>query len=121
VEAPIRCRNPTATEAALVNLTVFLAKELDRTGITVKTGSPRTVVTPGGEEFFRAAAPKRGWGESWEESEAGILRDVLDNPTERLGHAQDVAYVAALLASPRPDYNNGANYRVDGGSTAVIN
>lgn len=110
-----------ATKAALVNLTVSLAKDLDRSGVTANTISPGIVVTPGVEAFFRGAAPERGWGESWVEIEAAILHDVLDNPSGRLGRPDDVAYVAAFLASPRASYINGANYRVDGGSTAVIN
>ncbi len=110
-----------ATKAALVNLTVSLAKELDRSGVTANTISPGLIVTPGVETFFRKVAAERGWGERWEDIEASVLREVLDNPTGRLGRPEDVAVLAAFLASPLAGYVNGANYRVDGGSTAVIN
>jgi 3-oxoacyl-[acyl-carrier protein] reductase len=110
-----------ATKAALVNLTVSLAKDLDRTGVTANTISPGLIVTPGVETFFREVAAERGWGEDWTDIEARVLREVLDNPTGRLGRPDDVAIVAAFLSSPRAGYVNGANYRVDGGSTAVIN
>lgn len=110
-----------ATKAALVNLTVSLAKDLDRSGVTANTISPGLVVTPGLESFFRGVGAERGWGERWEDVEAGVLREVLDNPTGRLGRPDDVAVLAAFLASPRAGYVNGANYRVDCGSTAVVN
>jgi 3-oxoacyl-[acyl-carrier protein] reductase len=110
-----------ASKAAIVNLTVSLAKALDASGVTANTISPGIVVTPGVEAFFRAQAPARGWGESWEQIETGVLRDWLHNYTGRLGRPEDVANVALFLASPLSSYVTGANYRVDGGSTAAIN
>jgi 3-oxoacyl-[acyl-carrier protein] reductase len=52
-----------ASKAAMVNLTVSLAKALDASGITANTISPGIIVTPGVEAFFRAQAPAHGWGE----------------------------------------------------------
>lgn len=110
-----------ASKAALVNLTVSLAKALGGTGVTVNTVSPGIVVTPRVEAMFRRQAPARGWGESWEDIEAGVMRDVLPNFVGRLGRPEEAAFVVALLASSRAGYLTGANYRVDGGSTACIN
>jgi 3-oxoacyl-[acyl-carrier protein] reductase len=110
-----------ASKAALVNLSVSLAKSLDRTGVTANTVSPGIVVTPGVERFFRGVAAERGWGESWDEIERHVLAEVLDNPTGRLGRPEDVAAVVAVIASPWADYVNASNWRVDGGSTACIN
>jgi 3-oxoacyl-[acyl-carrier protein] reductase len=109
-----------ASKAALVNLTVSLAKHLDRTGITVNTVSPGIVVTPGVEAFYRAEAARRGWGEDWTGIEARILSEILANPTGRLGRPEEVASLVAFVASPLAGYINGANLRIDGGSTAVI-
>ncbi len=109
-----------ATKAATLNLTVSLAKHLDRSGVTVNTVSPGIVVTAGVERFYRLEAAKRGWGELWDEIEARVLAEVLDNPTGRLGRAEEVADLVAFVASPRAAYINGANLRVDGGSTAVL-
>jgi NAD(P)-dependent dehydrogenase (short-subunit alcohol dehydrogenase family) len=81
----------------------------------------KAALVNGVESFFRSVAADRGWGDDWAEIEAHILREILDNPTGRLGRAEDVALVAALLSSPLAGYVNGASYRVDGGSTAVIN
>ena len=110
-----------ASKAALVNATVSVAKALDGSGVTANTVSPGIVVTPGVEAFFRAEAPKRGWGESWEEIEAGVIRDWLRNYSGRLGRPDDVAPIVCLLASPLSAYMTAANYRVDGGSTESIN
>jgi 3-oxoacyl-[acyl-carrier protein] reductase len=110
-----------ASKAALVNLSVSLAKFLDRSGVTANTVSPGLVVTPGVERFFRGVAAERGWGESWDEIERHVLAEVLDNPTGRLGRPEEVAAVVALVASPLADYVNGSNWRIDGGSTACIN
>jgi len=109
-----------ASKAALLNLTASLAKHLDRTGITVNTVSPGIVVTPGVREFYRLEAGRRGWGEDWPAIEAGVLTEVLDNPTGRLGRPEEVADLVAFVASPLAGYINGANLRIDGGSTAVV-
>jgi 3-oxoacyl-[acyl-carrier protein] reductase len=110
-----------ATKAALVNLTVSLAKELARTGITVNTVSPGIIVTGGVESFYRELAASRGWGTQWAEIEQGVLREVLDNPVGRLGRVEEVGYLVAFIASPLAGFINGANLRVDGGSTGTIN
>jgi 3-oxoacyl-[acyl-carrier protein] reductase len=51
----------------------------------------------------------------------GVLKEILPNTVGRLGTVEDVANVVTFLASPIPGYINGANYRVDGGSTVTIN
>jgi 3-oxoacyl-[acyl-carrier protein] reductase len=112
-----------ASKAALLNLTASLAKHLDRTGITVNTVntvSPGIVVTPGVREFYRLEARRRGWGEDWPTAEAGVLAEVLDNPAGRLGRPEEVAGLVAFAASPLVGYINGANLRIDGGSTAAV-
>ena len=109
-----------ATKAALLNLTVSLSKYLTRSGITVNTVSPGIVVTPGVEQFYRQEASRRGWGEDWAAIEAGVLAEILDNPVGRLGRPSEVADLVAFVASPLAGYINGANLRIDGGSTAVI-
>jgi len=99
---------------------VSLAKHLDRSGITVNTVSPGIIVTPGVEAFYRREAAHRGWAEDWPAIEAGVLADILNNPAGRLGRPEEVADLVAFVASPLAGYVNGANLRIDGGSTAVV-
>jgi 3-oxoacyl-[acyl-carrier protein] reductase len=109
-----------ASKAALLNLTVSLFKHLARSGVTVNTVSPGIVVTPGVQEFYRKEAARRGWPDDWAGIEDRILAEILDNPVGRLGRPDEVAALVVLVASPLAGYINGANLRIDGGSTAVI-
>ena len=110
-----------ATKAALVNITVSLSKELAQTGITVNTISPGIIVTHNVIQFYRQTAIDKGWGTDWKEIEKHILTEVLNNPVGRLGTIEDVANLVAFVSSPLASYINGANLRVDGGSTITIN
>jgi 3-oxoacyl-[acyl-carrier protein] reductase len=111
----------TATKAAILNLTVSLAKAFAGERVTVNTVSPGIIVTEATEAYFRKVARDRGWPEEWPEIERRVIADYLFNSTGRLGRPADVANLVALVASPLSDYMNGANYRVDGGSTTAIN
>ncbi len=111
----------TATKAAILNLTVSLAKEFAGKGITVNTISPGIIVTESLEQYFRKVAKDQGWPEVWPEIEKRMIASFLPNSSGRLGRPDDIANLVALIASPLSDYMNGANYRVDGGSTVSIN
>jgi len=109
-----------ASKAALLNLTASLAKHLDRTGITVNTVSPGIVVTPGVREFYRLETPPprlgRGLaGDRGRRPDRGPRQP--DRPT---WSPEEVADLVAFVASPLAGYINGANLRIDGGSTAVV-
>jgi 3-oxoacyl-[acyl-carrier protein] reductase len=70
--------------------------------------------------FYRSEAVRRGWGQDWQAIQAGVLAEILDNPTGRLGTPREVADLVAFVASPLAGYINAANLRIDGGSTAVV-
>ena len=110
-----------ATKAAIVNLSVSLAKELAGTGVTSNTVSPGIIVTEGVESFYRGMAKERGWGDDWRTIEARVLAEVWPCPAGRLGRVEDVAHMVAFLAHPSAGFCNGANYRVDGGATGCTN
>jgi 3-oxoacyl-[acyl-carrier protein] reductase len=46
-----------------------------------------------------------------------VLAEILDNP---VGRPSEVADLVAFVSSSLAGYINGANLRIDGGSTAVI-
>ena len=111
----------TAAKAAILNLSVSLSREFAGAGVTVNTVSPGIIITDSTEAYFRKVARDSGWPPEWQEIERRVLAQFLANSSGRLGRPADVANVVALLASPMSDYINGANYRVDGGSTLSIN
>lgn len=109
-----------AAKAAVVGLTMSLAKEFAGTGVTANVISPGPVMTQTFETAWRQRAKDRGWAEDWETIEARITREVLPNTTARVGRIEDVAALVALVASPLGGYINGANLAVDGGSLIGI-
>ena len=109
-----------AAKGALATMTVSLAKDLAGSGITVNTVSPGLIRTVEVEETYRKLAVRKGWGETWPEIEAGIMREVMDNPTGRIARIEEVGDLVAFLASPRADFINGQNIRIDGGAVDIV-
>jgi len=135
-----------STKSAIVNLTVSLAKGLARTGVTANTISPGPVLTPNIEAWITDIAGKKGWHGEWAEVERRFVAEffanlesiigpqsVLDlaerrcvaeffeNPTGRIGRVEEVVDLVTFIASPRANYINGANIRVDGGYVPTTN
>ncbi|MBD3886765.1 SDR family NAD(P)-dependent oxidoreductase [Phormidium tenue FACHB-886] len=111
----------SAAKAAINNLSVSLAKDLAGTGITSNTISPGPIMTVGFEQLWRGYAKTKGWSDDWDEIERNVVREVLPNPTGRVGRIEEVASLVALVASPLGGYINGANLRVDGGYVVGVN
>jgi len=109
------------TKAAVINMTVSLAKELANTGVTVNTVAPGPIMTSGWIEWARGIAKGRGWGDDIAQIESRIVQEVLPNSVGRVGRVEDVADAAAFLASPLAGFINGANLRIDGGSAQSVN
>ncbi|MCP4754063.1 MAG: SDR family oxidoreductase [Proteobacteria bacterium] len=109
-----------AAKGALANTTVSLAKELANTGITVNTISPGLIRTDELEIYYRDRAKKKGWGESWEEIEAAVVREEFPNPCGRIASRDDIANLVAFLCSDQAGLINGQNIRVDGGAVDIV-
>jgi 3-oxoacyl-[acyl-carrier protein] reductase len=111
-----------ATKSANANLAVSLAKELAGTGITSNAVSPGMIVTPGVEEMLRKMAPELDLSpDDLPALEQYALKNMVPNPSARLGRPEDIAAAVTFLASPLAGYINGMNLRVDGGTVPTVN
>jgi NAD(P)-dependent dehydrogenase (short-subunit alcohol dehydrogenase family) len=96
-----------ATKAAMVNMTISLAKELAGTGVTVNSVSPGPIWTPLFEKVVREGGTD--------------LRQLEASATYvgRFGRPEEIADLVAFLASPRADFIDGTNVHIDGGRRDV--
>jgi 3-oxoacyl-[acyl-carrier protein] reductase len=109
------------SKAALVNLSVGLAKALADTGITVNTISPGSVLT----EALKANLPIMAKSSGWEETDIDALERRFARQwrslVSRAGRVEEIAAVICFVASKHASYITGTNYRVDGGAHATLN
>jgi len=110
-----------AAKAAMVNLSVGLARALAHTGITVNTVTPGTILTPAVERWLAHVAEQQDWGSDWRVIEKRFTTELIPLCADQLGRPEDIGRVVALLASPLSGYITGANYRVDGGQCRSVN
>ncbi|KAA1193098.1 SDR family oxidoreductase [Pseudohalioglobus sediminis] len=105
-----------SAKGALATMAVSLARELAGTGITVNTVSPGFVRTEQVEAGYRRLARKLGRSEDWDEVVKLIVERDFPNPCGRIAERQEVADLVTFLCSPRADFINGQNLRIDGGA-----
>ena len=92
-----------ASKGGVRMLTRNLAIELGRFGITVNAIAPGAIETPINRNLLNAPGQLNA-----------LLKQI---PMGRLGRPDDVAGVAAFLASAEADYVTGSTYFIDGGLT----
>ncbi len=97
-----------------------LARDLKGSGVTSNVVAPGAIRVPSVEVLLRDAAPRFGWGDTWDEIERGAVRDMVPNDVGRLGRPEEIAAAVAYLASPFADYVSGATLRVDGGTIRSV-
>ena len=106
-----------ASKAAVVNLSVSLANALANTGVTSNAISPGLIWT----DMVDKLADETGVPKDKGEREQKLVAEWAPNPSGRLGRVEDIANAVAFVASPKADYINGANIRVDGGFVPTVN
>ena len=98
-----------AMKAALLFYMKSLSRKVAKKGIRVNAVSPGPIYFEGG--FWHDV----------ERNDPEVFRSVLEqNPMRRMGKPEEIANVAAFLASPMASYVTGANVVVDGGHTRRI-
>ncbi len=106
-----------AAKGALATLTVGLAKEVAGTGIRVNLVSPGLILTPEVETAYLARGKAKGWGDTWEEVEPHVAKDI---PIGRIVRREEVADLVCFLASPKADALHSQNIRIDGGALDIV-
>ncbi len=109
-----------ASKGALATVMVGLANELANTGITVNTVSPGLIQTEEVEAAYRAMAKKKAWGDNWDEIVKRIAETEYPNPCGRIATRQEVADLVVFIASPKANFINGQNIRIDGGAVRYV-
>ncbi|HTE86615.1 MAG TPA: short-chain dehydrogenase/reductase [Dehalococcoidia bacterium] len=101
--------------AGLMNFTKTLALDCAADGIRVVAVNPGAIRTPRMNSRYERMAREQGvtFQDIERESAKGI-------PLGRVGEAEEVAYVAAFLVSPRASYITGSVIPVEGGATGSV-
>ena len=111
-----------AAKAAMLNMTVSLAKALGPCGVTANSVSPGMILTPAVEAWLGRLKQTMGWGDiSLEEAETRAARELTPVPVGRIGRVEEIAHAVCMIASPAAGYMTGANVRVDGGQVQTMN
>jgi len=93
----------------------ILANEVGQYNITVNNILPGYTKTQRLESLIENNAKKRGVSPDVIEEE--MLKDI---PMKRFGEPEELAAMAAFLASPAASYVNGVSIAVDGGKTGAL-
>jgi 3-oxoacyl-[acyl-carrier protein] reductase len=101
--------------AAMLNLTVALAKDLGKDGILVNAIVPNSIRTERHEENIRSAMQKTG------KTEAEVLAPRTSRiALGRMGTVEEVSAVVTFLASEHASFVTGAAWAVDGGASSRL-
>lgn len=109
-----------AAKAALANMSMSVARHLAYTGVTVNLLTPGITVTRSVKAWMRQIGEQQGWGDDEAKSTAHILKNLSPQMVTRLGQPEDIANMAAYLASPVADFITGTNINVHGGALTTI-
>jgi 3-oxoacyl-[acyl-carrier protein] reductase len=109
-----------AAKTALLGLTVSLAKELARTGITVNTVSPAMIATTEILATFAERARAQGLPDDPASVEQLMLQTSMQNLTDRVATPDDIGRFVAFVVSEAAWHLTGAHLRIDGGASDAV-
>lgn len=116
VKVPLKNLGVSNTiRGAVASWAKTMANELGQFNITVNNVLPGATKTARLESIISVNASKKSC--SVEVVEEEMLKEI---PMKRFGDAEEIAAVAAFLASPAAAYVNGTSIPVDGGRTGAI-
>lgn len=103
-----------AAKAALSSYSKALSKELGPTGVRVATIAPGWIYTSAADAMVKRIAASAGSSE--DEAKQSILDALGGIPIGRPAQPEEIAELAAFLASPRAASIHGAEITIDGGA-----
>jgi 3-oxoacyl-[acyl-carrier protein] reductase len=109
-----------AAKTALLGLTVSLAKELARSGITVNTVSPAMIATAEIVATFAERARAQGLPTDEASVEQLMLNTSMQNLTGRVATPDDIGRFVAFVVSEAAWHITGAHLRIDGGASDAV-
>jgi NAD(P)-dependent dehydrogenase (short-subunit alcohol dehydrogenase family) len=110
----------TSAKAALNKLTVDMSKDVGRYGATANGIAPGVILTPAVEEWLKIVAQQQNWPGEFADWEARWLDQMAPQQSiRRLARPEDIAALAAFLASPRAAHLCGVTIRVDSGHNSA--
>jgi NAD(P)-dependent dehydrogenase (short-subunit alcohol dehydrogenase family) len=108
------------TKGSLHILTKLLANEFSRTGVRCNSITPGPIRTPAWGPGGVVDKLSKEWGMELEEGIEHFVKEVRGMPLGKIGEPEDVAAMAAFLASDLAKQITGSDFRVDGGQIATI-
>lgn len=107
-----------AAKAALNNYSKALSLEVGRHGVRVNVISPGFIETEAAAAYVSQIAESRGVSQDAARQE--IIDYIGGIPLGRTGRPEEVAELAAFLASDRAAWITGVEYRIDGGTIQTL-
>jgi NAD(P)-dependent dehydrogenase (short-subunit alcohol dehydrogenase family) len=108
------------TKGSLHILTKLLANEFSRAGVRCNSITPGPIRTPAWGPGGVVDKLSQEWGMDLEAGIEHFVKEVRGMPLGKIGEPEDVAAMAAFLASDLAKQITGSDFRVDGGQVATI-
>ena len=107
-----------AAKAALNNYSKALSLEVGKRGVRVNVISPGFIETESAGDYIRQVAENKGT--NLDDARQEIMDYIGGIPLGRTGRPEEVAELAAFLASDRAAWITGVEYRIDGGTIQTL-